>query len=488
MELAIHVDRNRAEPLHQQLYQELRRSILDGRLGAGSRIPSSRILAKSLGVSRATVTLSYEQLLSEGYLQATIGSGTSVSRKLPEDLLLAPPISSLTHVSVKKRAGSKLSSYGESVTSFVPKPDEQRFPFDFRYCRPAVDHFPILQWRRLLVRHCRYGHHDILDYAANGKGYAPLREAIARYLRRSRAVNCTADQIVIVNGSQQALQIAAQVLVNRGDTVAVEEPGYLGAKHAFSTHGARLRSIPVDENGIQVNALPQRPVRLVYVTPSHQFPTGAVLSLPRRLALLAWAESAGALIIEDDYDSEYRYAGRPIPAMQGLDRSGVVIFSGSFSDVLFPALRLGYVVIPPDLVDAFAAAESSSTHHPPPLEQAILSDFINEGHFARHIRRMRELYAARLAAFLQAAQSRLAGLLEIPPVEAGLQTVGWLQGKLTAEQAAAAARKHDVEVVPLSRYSRARKTKGLLLGFAAVDVPELQSGVDRLAPALEQAD
>jgi GntR family transcriptional regulator/MocR family aminotransferase len=238
MELAIHVDRNRAEPLHQQVYQELRRSILDGRLGAGSRIPSSRTLAKSLGVSRATVTLSYEQLLSEGYLQATIGSGTSVSPKLPDDLLHAPAINGVGPGSVKKRAKSKLSSYGENVSTFAGPADEKPFLFDFRYCRPAVDHFPIRPWRRLLMRHCRYGQNDVLDYAPNGKGYAPLRQAIAGYLRRSRAVNCTADQIVIVNGSQQALQIAAQVLVNRGDAVAVEDPGYLGAKHAFSTHGA----------------------------------------------------------------------------------------------------------------------------------------------------------------------------------------------------------------------------------------------------------
>jgi GntR family transcriptional regulator/MocR family aminotransferase len=269
----------------------------------------------------------------------------------------------------------------------------------------------------------------------------------------------------------------------------MEEPGYPRAAMVFRSVGARVCPTPLDNEGfnLQFGKRRWRRAKLVYVTPAHQFPLGVTMSLRRRLELLEWARESGALIFEDDYDSEYRYSGRPIPAMQGLDRSGVVIFSGSFSDVLFPALRLGYLVIPPDMVEAFAAAESASTHHPPLMEQAILSDFINEGHFARHIRRMRELYAERLAAFLEAAHRRLEGLLEIPPVEAGMQTIGWLQGKISAEQATAAARKHEVEVVPLSRYSRARRTKGLLLGFAAVDVPELRSGVERLAQALEKS-
>jgi GntR family transcriptional regulator/MocR family aminotransferase len=208
--------------------------------------------------------------------------------------------------------------------------------------------------------------------------------------------------------------------------------------------------------------------------------------LPRRLSLLEWARQSGTIIFEDDYDSEYRYSGRPIPALQGLDRAGVVIFAGSFSDVLFPALRLGYLVVPADMVDIFAAAEAVSTQHPPLIDQAILCDFISEGHFARHVRRMRELYAERLATLLDAAGKHLAGLLEIPPIDAGLRTVGWLQGGITAERAAQAAAEHAVEVIPLGRYAHGRVRKdGLVLGFAAVDSRELRRGVDQLARALE---
>ncbi|HLX74556.1 MAG TPA: PLP-dependent aminotransferase family protein, partial [Terriglobales bacterium] len=353
----------------------------------------------------------------------------------------------------------------------------------------ALDAFPTALWAQVAARRLRRVSWRLLT-GGHPLGYRPLRQAVAEYLNTSRGVKCAPEQVLIVSGVQEALDRAAHLLLNPGDPVWMEEPGYPRAAIVFRAVGARICPTPVDSEGfdLQFGKRRWRRAKLVYVTPAHQFPLGVTMSLRRRLELLEWARESGALIFEDDYDSEYRYAGRPIPAMQGLDRSGVVIFSGSFSDVLFPALRLGYVVIPPDLVDAFAAAESSSTHHPPPLEQAILSDFINEGHFARHIRRMRELYAGRLAAFLEAAHTRLAGLLEIPPVEAGLQTVGWLQGHLTAEQAAAAAGRHDVEVVPLSRYGRARRTKGLLLGFAAVDVPELQGGVDRLARALEEAD
>jgi GntR family transcriptional regulator/MocR family aminotransferase len=359
----------------------------------------------------------------------------------------------------------------------------------FRANLPALDAFPTALWAQVAARRLRRVSWRLLA-GGDPLGYMPLRQVVAEYLNTSRGVKCSPQQVLIVSGVQEALDRSAHLLLNPGDPVWMEEPGYPRAAIVFRAVGARICPVPVNSEGfdLQFGTRQWRRAKLVYVTPAHQFPLGVTMSLRRRLELLEWARGSGALIFEDDYDSEYRYAGRPIPAMQGLDRSGVVIFSGSFSDVLFPALRLGYVVIPPDLVEPFAAAESSSTHHPPLMEQAILADFIQEGHFARHIRRMRELYAERLAAFLEAAHLRLGGLLEIPSVEAGLQTVGWLNGKLNAEQAASAAAKHDVEVVPLSRYSRARKSKGLLLGFAAVDVPELGNGVERLARALEQAE
>jgi GntR family transcriptional regulator/MocR family aminotransferase len=323
---------------------------------------------------------------------------------------------------------------------------------------------------------------------AEGLGYPPLREAVAEYLNTSRGVKCTAEQVLIISGVQQALDHTAHLLLDPGDYVWMEEPGYPGAAYAFQAVGAKICRVPVDDEGLNLEAGQRRcpRPRLVYVTPAHQFPLGVTMSLRRRLSLLEWARKSGAVIFEDDYDSEYRYSGRPIPALQGLDRAGVVIFAGSFSDVLFPALRLGYLVVPEGMVDRFAAAESVSTHQPASIDQAILCDFVNEGHFARHVRRMRELYAERLSILIDGARQRLAGLLEIPDVEAGLRTVGWLQGGVRAEAAAQAAAERDVEVVPLGRYAYGHsRREGLVLGFAAFDGRELRRGVEQLERALK---
>ena len=295
--------------------------------------------------------------------------------------------------------------------------------------------------------------------------------------------------MLIISWVQQALDRAAHLLLNPGDPVWMEEPGYPGAAAAFHAAGAKIVPVPVDSEGLNLEVALRHGgggPRLVYVTPAHQFPLGMTMSLRRRLSLLEWARRSRTIIFEDDYDSEYRYSGRPIPALQGLDRAAVVIFAGSFTDVLFPALRLAYLVVPADMVDIFAAAESVSTHHPPLIDQAILCDFISEGHFARHVRRMRELYAERLSVLLESAGERLAGLLEIPPVEAGLRTVGWLQGGRSAERAARAAAAHNVEVMPLGQYAWGRvRRDGLVLGFAAVDAREIRRGVEQLGQALE---
>lgn len=468
-------------PRFRWFYEELRSAILGGRLQPGARLPATRDLAREYGLSRGTIVAAFELLGSEGYVEGKTGSGTYVSQVLPEELLQVGRVKA--HGSARRRRQA-LSCYAQRLR---PMPSIERGPARaFRANLPALDAFPSALWAQVAARRLRRASWRLLA-GGDPLGYAPLRQAVAEYLNTSRGVKCSPEQVLIVSGVQEALDRTAHLLLNPGDPVWMEEPGYPRAAIVFRAVGARICPTPVDSEGfdLQLGRRRWRRAKLVYVTPAHQFPLGVTMSLRRRLELLEWARESGALIFEDDYDSEYRYAGRPIPAMQGLDRSGVVIFSGSFSDVLFPALRLGYVVIPLDLMEAFTAAESSSTHHPPLMEQAILADFIGEGHFARHIRRMRELYAERLGAFLEAAHERLAGLLEIPPVEAGLQTVGWLKGRITGEQAAVAAARHEVEVVPLSRYARARTSKGLLLGFAAVDVPELRSGVERLARALE---
>jgi GntR family transcriptional regulator/MocR family aminotransferase len=317
-------------------------------------------------------------------------------------------------------------------------------------------------------------------------GYAPLREAVTAYLSASRGVKCSVEQVAIVSGVQHALDLVARLFVNPGDRVCMEDPGYTGAGAAFKAAGARVTGLGVDEEGMQLRAASLKGARLVYITPGHQFPLGITMSLQRRLQWLEWAGKSGALIVEDDYDSEYRYAGRPVPAMQGLDRRGLVLFVGSFSKVLFPSLRLGYLVVPADLVDLVSAAISVTSRHEALIDQAVLSDFIAEGHFGRHLRRMRQIYAERLSVLLEDARVSLHGLLEISGVEAGLQTAGWLREGIGGESAAAAAAKRKVEVTPLSRYSLGGVGReGLQLGFAAVDTNEIRRGVRELAVALE---
>jgi GntR family transcriptional regulator/MocR family aminotransferase len=473
--------------LYRWLYEELRSTILAGRLHPGARLPATRDLAAEYGISRPTIVTAFEQLRSEGYVEGKVGSGTYVSKTLPDELLQAPRAKS---VAATRRRSVALSAYARRLRP-LPRA-ESRPARAFRASQPALDVFPTSLWAQVAARRLRRVSARLLA-GGEALGYRPLREAVAEYLNTSRGVKCTADQVLIISGVQQALDRTAHLLVDAGDPVWMEEPGYPGAAVVFRAVGARICPVPVDSEGLNLDAGRRRwqqgkvGPRLVYVTPAHQFPLGVTMSLSRRLSLLEWARRSRTIIFEDDYDSEYRYSGRPIPALQGLDRAAVVIFAGSFTDVLFPALRLAYLVVPSDMVDIFAAAESVSTHHPPLIDQAILCDFISEGHFARHVRRMRELYAERLGVLLESARQRLAGLLEIPAIEAGLRTVGWLQGGIFAEQAAQAAARHEVEVVPLGRYAYGRARRdGIVLGFAAVDAQELRRGVEQLARALEK--
>ena len=373
--------------------------------------------------------------------------------------------------------------YGREARAFhVPDP---RAPRSFRAHLPALDLFPLALWAQIASRRLR--RITIAQMiGSEPMGFAPLREAIATYLRTARGVRCDARQVLIVSGTQETLDIVTRLFVDRGDRVAIENPGYLGAARIFESLGAKLSPLPVDAEGLVLRSAGLRGARLIYVTPAHQFPSGVSMSLQRRLDLLGWARNHGALVLEDDYDSEYRYSGKPIPALQGLDRHGVVLFAGSFSKLLFPALRLGYLVVPEDLVDAVSTAKGIVSRHAPLLEQMVLHEFIEDGHFARHLRRMRDIYATRLAALLDYGKSQLAGLLEFSPIEAGLQTSAWLQRGIEDTAAVAAAAQRGVEVTPLSRYTRGPVTQhGLMLGFAAVDVPEIRRGVRELALALE---
>jgi len=381
--------RDQAMPAYRWLSTALRAEILAGRLRPGARLPATRDLAGQYGLARGTIVNAFEQLKSEGYLSGSVGSGTYVNETLPDELLqVGRP------AGARRPAGGpprrRLSGFGRRV---APLPEYDPRPARaFRTDLPALDLFPTALWAQIAARRWRRASRSLL-LGCGPLGYPPLREATADYLRTSRGVRCAAEQVAIVSGVQEALDLAARVLLDPGDRVCLEEPGYVGAARVLEACGARISAVPVDGEGMALPGPRLAGARLAYVTPAHQFPLGTSMSLPRRLALLDWARRSGALLFEDDYDSEYRYSGRPLPALQGLDRHGLVLFAGSFSKVLFPSLRLGYLVIPEDLVDRFAAAKSVASRHAPPFEQAVLSEFITEGHFGRHVRRMREVYA-----------------------------------------------------------------------------------------------
>lgn len=472
--------RGRRTTAYRWLYDALRAEILEGRLRPGARLPGTRDLAGQYGLSRGTIVSAFEQLASEGYVEGTVGSGTYVSSVLPDELLKAPrPVPVQT--AARRNRERRVSDYAERLPpawSF-----DARRPRAFRTDLPALDLFPTTLWAQIATKRLRRLTVGLL-HGSEPLGHRPLRNAIADYLTISRGVKCEAEQIAVISGVQDALDLVARLLLDRGDAVCMEVPGYHGAAEVFESVDAKVCAVPLDDQGMTVPRM--RNVRLVYTTPAHQFPLGTTMTIARRLQLLEWARSSGALIFEDDYDSEYRYSGRPVPSLQGLDSGGHVLFFGSFSKVLFPSLRLGYLVLPPDLVPRFAAAISLTRRHAPLLDQAVLCDFITEGHFARHLRRMRKIYAERLSVLLDIGRERLAGLLEISDVEAGLQTSAWLPRGISGESAAKAAAARGVEVTPLSRYSRGPLAReGLQLGFAAVDAREIRRGVRELAIALE---
>jgi GntR family transcriptional regulator/MocR family aminotransferase len=460
----------------------LRTEILEGRLRPGSRLPATRDLARQHGLSRGTIIGAFEQLKSEGYIEGSVGSGTYVNKVLPEELLQVPRTVTPPPFRPPKR---RVSDFSKRVTLF-PACAFAAPVRAFRANQPALDLFPSTLWAQVAARRLRRATPSQL-LGCDALGYRPLQEALTDYLKTSRGVKCVPDQIMIVSGVQEALDLVGRVFLNPGDRVVMENPGYLGAALVFESLGARISAVRVDDEGMEVPGPQLKDIRLTYITPAHQYPLGIGMSLCRRLQLLEWARASGSLIVEDDYDSEFRYSGRPLPALQGLDQDGIVLFAGSLSKVLFPALRLGYLVIPSDLVGYFAATRSVVSRHASLPDQAILADFMTEGHFGRHIRRMREIYAERRCVLLEGARERLGGLIDIAGVEAGLQTTGYLKGGIKGEAAVEAAARRDVELLSLSRYCRGRvEREGIKLGFAASDPNEIRRGVRELAIALER--
>ncbi|HTM30830.1 MAG TPA: PLP-dependent aminotransferase family protein [Vicinamibacterales bacterium] len=461
------------EPAGRWLCARLRADIQAGRLGPGVRMPSSRRLAALARTARGTVVAALEQLESEGYLFTRRRSGTFVARRLATG-----PAKPAGAAKARARVASSVSEL-EPFIRFTASPQ----PFVTNL--PALDLFPTAIWGRVTARRVR--RLSMRDLAGcDVSGYRPLREAVADYLRRSRGVNCVTEQVVIVSGVQEALATIARLLVDPGERVLMEDPGYTGALRAFAAAGARVESVPVDSDGMTIPRRTGGP-RIVYVTPAHQFPLGVTMTYERRLGLLEWARATSAFIVEDDYDSEYRYGGQPLPALQGLDAHDRVIFTGSFNKLLFPSLRLGYLVVPPSLVDPLVALRSAMGVHAPALDQAVLCDFITGGHLFRHVRRMRRVYAARRAALVDAVDSRLRGILELSDSEAGLQVPGRLLVPLDSHAVAAEAAMNGVLLTPLARYARrAIETDSLLLGFAAIDEREIRSGAARLAHAIDR--
>jgi GntR family transcriptional regulator/MocR family aminotransferase len=482
----ITLDAGCATPLYRQLYNSLRKAILTGQLAPGTRLQSSREIAKELSISRNTVVNAFEQLLAEGYLEGQVGSGTYVSRALPEELLNVKTLMR-SAASARHGKGPGLSERGKIFATFaqsVPRAPERVRPFQSGV--PALDSFPFEVWSKLAARHWRRPANSLLGYG-EPQGHAPLRRAIASYLGVARAVRCTPEQVIVVDGAQMAFDLIARVLLDPGDAAWIEEPGYLGARTALIASGARLVYVPVDEEGIDLTAgaLVEPRARLIYVTPSHQFPLGMTMSLRRRLALLEWASRAGAWVMEDDFDSEYRYEGRPIASLQGLDTDSRVVYIGTFSKFLFPSLRLGYIVAPPALVDAFLAARAMVGRHSPSVEQAILTDFIEEGHFGRHIRRMRTLYAERQTVLIEALKKECGDLLEVEPSAAGIQLVAWLPEGLDDQQVAREASAHGMEARPMSIFYAGKPPRGgLELGYAAFNRQEMRKGAAQLSAVL----
>jgi GntR family transcriptional regulator/MocR family aminotransferase len=460
--------------LTQWLYEELRRAILDGRLRRGANIPPTRHLAGQYSVSRRIVVNVFDQLRDEGYLDARVGAGTRVSENVPEDYLASSARPQLARTKPTRPADP------------APEPFYRRPVRPFRAIEPALSEFPTALWARLAARCIRRVSTAVLA-GGDAAGHRPLREAIAEYLGASRAVSCFPEQVVITSGTQQSLDLITRVMLRSGDRVWLEDPGYTGAADAFRLAGSKIVPVPVDDHGLDPDRgrakcpLP----RAVYLTPAHQFPLGATLRLDRKLDLLRWSRQDRILIIEDDYDSEFRFSGRPVPAMKGLAGSEHVVLLGTFNKCLFPALRLGYMVVPDAWLDPVLKMRRQMERYAPVLSQVVLAAFLAEGHFAKHLRLMRELYGARLAALRSDAKRYLEGVLELPPIEAGMNTPAFLRNGMSSRQAADRAAGRNLEVWPLDQFTIARKDpRGMVLGFAAFNEREIRRGVTELARAL----
>jgi GntR family transcriptional regulator/MocR family aminotransferase len=499
------IELQRGRGIGRQLYQALRQRILDGRLGGGTRLPASRELADLLSISRNTVMKAYEQLYAEGFVEGRVGDGTYVAALLPvvtENKISPHKLSTYSSTGLSTRLHTGLSTetafpalqnVGETAHSPALerlnlhhlRPPVQGAPRAFRVGVPAFDLFPFDVWGKLHTAFWRRPGLQRLGYGEPA-GEWQLRELIATYLRSSRGLECHAEQILITSGAQQAISLCAQLLLAPGDTAAVENPGYRAAGNALAITGARVAGMAVDAEGMRCDPLHDAGCKLAYVTPSHQYPTGVVMSLARRLQLLAWAARTGGWIIEDDYDGEYRYSGAPLAPLAALDRQGRVLYVGTFGKVAFPALRLGYLVLPRELVEPFSRRKALDMRHSEVSTQMVMAQFMALGHFQRHIRRMRRAALSRRDALLAGWPDDTPGCGPMPRVVAGLHATVRVSSLAREQELIAKAASVDVEINALSDYWLPDSTEpvdnraGLVLGFAAVNEQAIAEALRRL--------
>jgi len=474
MEFSIPLSDNR-EPLFRQVYAGLRKAILSGGLRSGERLPSTRDLAEQLGISRTVVVLAYDHLLAEGFVEGRRGSGTYVSSSMNRSSVGKP----------KKLSSLPLSRFGTAVdeaADMLDFPDRppSRLRYDFAFGRSDMTIFPLETWRRISMRHARKTSIRGVDYGP-AAGVPALREALCLHLRRSRAVVCDASEVIVVSGAQQALDLVTRILVDRGDPVAIEDPQYQGTTQVLRAAGAHLLPVPVDEEGINPAKLPNK-AKAIFVTPSHQFPTGAILPIGRRLALIEWAQRRNAVIIENDYDGEFHYDGRPLESLQGLDTNGRTVYMGTFSRTIFPALRIGYVVVPKSLAPAFTTAKWLADQHSAILEQQTLAEFITSGLYERHLRRLRRKNAQRREALLNAIGNDLSGRVELSGDGSGTHVVLWPKKRVSEDEVIAKAASLSVGVYRISHYymKKAPRT-GFMLGYTTLNEDEIRKGIRLLA-------